>query len=74
MLHKDMAMHQSEIAKLVIKIGLKRASEASRIASSFGLPCSRSWLANSTIKIPFLVTNNKHNRSNLAKNIPSLIE
>jgi hypothetical protein len=27
----------SEIAKLVIKIGLKRASEASRIASSFGL-------------------------------------
>jgi hypothetical protein len=36
MQHRDMAIGNapSEIAKLVIKIGLKRASEASRIASS----------------------------------------
>ena len=47
----------SAMAKLVIKIGRKRASEASKMASYFDFPCSRSWLANSTIKIPFLVTN-----------------
>ena len=29
------------MARLVIKMGLSRASEASKIACNFGLPCSR---------------------------------
>ncbi|MNR09078.1 hypothetical protein D3C85_1252670 [compost metagenome] len=44
------------IAKLVIKIGRKRETAASLMASGMAMPFSLSWLANSTIKIPFLVT------------------
>ncbi|MNE36670.1 hypothetical protein D3C80_1304890 [compost metagenome] len=44
------------IAKLVIKIGRNLDSEASKMACNFGFPSSRNWFANSTIKIPFLVT------------------
>ena len=41
---------------LVIKIGRRRWIEASRIAVNLSIPASCFWLANSTIKIPFLAT------------------
>ena len=44
------------VAMLVIKMGLKRWVDASRTASKMLRPSSCFWLANSTIKIPFLVT------------------
>ena len=49
-------MAVSQVVKAVIKIGRKRRVEASIMALSKAKPRSRSWLANSTIKIPFLVT------------------
>ena len=45
------------VAKLVIKIGRKRDTADSRMASSNDNPASFLWLANSTIRIPFFETN-----------------
>ena len=47
----------SMVAKLVIIIGRKRETAESFTASKTFIPCSFLWLANSTIKIPFFVTN-----------------
>ena len=46
----------SDMARLVIRIGLKRCVAAWITASDFFIPFNRLWLANSTIRIPFLVT------------------
>ena len=45
------------VDKLVIKIGLKRAFAAPTIESLILIPVALRWLANSTIRIPFLDTN-----------------
>ena len=42
------------IAKVVMRIGRKRVSAASRRAAWNSTPLSRSWLANSTMRMPFL--------------------
>ncbi len=44
----------ASVVMVVMMIGRKRTAEASVIASSTDLPWSRSWLANSTISMPFL--------------------
>ena len=44
------------VASAVIRIGRKRMRDASNTASRALMPRSRSWLANSTIRIEFLVT------------------
>jgi hypothetical protein len=44
------------VARVVIRIGLKRATDASSTASILFIPFSLCWLANSTMRIPFLVT------------------
>ena len=44
------------VASAVIRIGRKRVFEACCTASTSGSPRSRSWFANSTIRIEFLVT------------------
>ena len=43
------------VAIEVIRIGRRRSTEASITASRVLRPRSRSWLANSTIRMPFLV-------------------
>ena len=47
----------SMVAMLVMRMGRNRIDDASMIASILDFPCSFSLLANSTIKIPFFVTN-----------------
>ena len=42
---------------LVIRIGRRRCNEASLMAFILSSPLSCFWLANSTIRIPFLATN-----------------
>ncbi|MCW0450776.1 hypothetical protein NB706_003610 [Xanthomonas sacchari] len=42
------------VASEVIRIGRRRTAEASTIASRTLRPASRNWLANSTIRMPFL--------------------
>ena len=42
------------VVTAVIKMGRRRVTEASISAERNACPSSRSWLANSTIKIPFL--------------------
>ena len=60
------------MAKLVIKIGRKRA-EASKMASYFDFPCSQVGSQIRLSKFRFLVTSPiKHDGSNLTKNIPCL--
>src|SRR5674476_928641 len=44
------------VARLVIRIGLNRDAAAYLMASIFDIPLNFLWLANSTIRIPFLVT------------------
>ena len=43
------------MAAVVIRIGRSRTRAASMIASCFGIPASRCWLANCTIRMPCLV-------------------
>jgi len=41
------------VAIEVIRIGRRRRAEASRMAVPMSRPASRSWFANSTIRMPF---------------------
>jgi hypothetical protein len=43
------------MAAVVIRIGRRRSTAASRTASSSGSPRSRNWFANSTIRMPCLL-------------------
>ena len=45
----------STMAPVVIRMGRKRRLAASMVASFKGLPSCRSWLENSTIRMPCLV-------------------
>ena len=44
------------VESAVIRIGRKRVRPASNAASAMPRPCSRSWFANSTIRIEFFAT------------------
>ena len=44
------------VATLVISTGRSRVAAALRMASIFDCPCSCSWFANSTMRIPFFET------------------
>ena len=46
----------STVDALVIRMGRRRCTDASRIATSYSMPFFWRWLANSTIRIPFLAT------------------
>jgi hypothetical protein len=45
----------STIAPVVMRIGRKRCDAPLTTAAVMSMPCSRSWLVNSTIRIPCLV-------------------
>ena len=47
----------STMAPVVIKMGRRRCAADFLIAARVSSPCSRNWLANSTIKMPCLVIN-----------------
>jgi len=60
-------------AMAVIRIGRSRLRDASRTAPSKEAPASRSWLANSTIRMPFLVASpHQHDHSDLTVDVQTL--
>ena len=53
----ELDVYKRQVDKLVIRIGRKRDTAESSIASRMDKPANLRWLANSTIKIPFFETN-----------------
>ena len=52
----DMGEAVETVAAEVIRIGRSRVIAASRTAAALECPCSWRWLANSTMRMPFLAT------------------